>query len=420
MHAGLEVADVFRDGADRFLAQYGPMLFREQRQVLRDVVRCRTAELGGHVQECDDCGHQRIQYNSCRNRHCPKCQAMVRAKWLQQRESELLPVPYFHVVFTLPHELGPLALQNKRVVYGLLFQAAAQTLSQIAAHPKHLGATIGCLMVLHTWGQNLMHHPHVHAIVTGGGLSPDGSRWIACKQGRKGKPFFLPVRVLSRVFRGKFIAGLKRAFAKGDLQFHGQLESLNEPERFEQLLTRSVRRDWIVYAKRPFGGPGQVLKYLARYTHRVAISNRRLIEQGNGQVSFRYTDYADGHSGKVMTLSSTEFIRRFLMHTLPSGFVRIRYYGFLANRYRNERLEKCRRLLGVKTGPIWQTHEAAAPAECADLSSTAQTCPACQRGNLLIIDVLPAAQPPRRPFFLVWRLPQSARFTGSSRSPPCS
>ena len=325
MRTALEVADVFRDGEARFLSEYGHTLSREQRQVLRAVIRCRTAELGGHFQQCNDCGHQRIQYNSCRNRHCPKCQAMARAAWLEKRESELLPVPYFNVVFTLPHELGPLALQNKRVVYGLLFRAAAQTLLEIAADSQHLGAKIGCLLVLHTWGQNLMHHPHVHAIVTGGGLSADGSRWIHGKQSKRRKPFFAPEKVLGRVFRGKFIDSLKRTFRSGKLGFHGRLKSLSDEAAFEQLLNKSVRHDWVVYAKRPFSSPARVLKYLARYTHRVVISNRRLVELRNGRVSFRYKDYSDDQRSKVLSLSSSEFIRRFLMHTLPSGFVRIRY-----------------------------------------------------------------------------------------------
>jgi hypothetical protein len=406
MRAPLEVADVFRDGEARFLSEYGHMLSREQRQVLRAVIRCRTAQLGGHVvQQYDDCGHQRIQYNSCRNRHCPKCQAMARAVWLEKRESELLPVPYFHVVFTLPRELGPLALQNKRVVYGILFRAAAQTLLEVAADPKHLGAKIGCLMVLHSWGQNLMHHPHVHAIVTGGGLSADGTRWIHGKQSKRRKPFFAPGKVLSRVFRGKFIGMLKRAFASGQLGFFGRLKSLGDQAAFEQLLSKAVRHDWIVYAKRPFSSPARVLKYLARYTHRVAISNRRLVELRNGRVSFRYKDYSDDQQSKVLPLSSCEFMRRFLMHTLPSGFVRIRYYGFLANRYRNERLEKCRDLLGVMSVPASTLKETQTTAENSDRVPSPKTCPACGRQSLVIIDVLSPARPLllRRPHFLTDR-----------------
>jgi len=319
---------------------------------------------------------------------------MARAQWLEKREAELLPVPYFHVVFTLPHELGPLALQNKRVMYGLLFRAAAQTLQQIAADPKHLGATVGCLMVLHTWGQNLMHHPHVHAVVTGGGLSADGSHWVSSRRpGRR--DFFLPVRVLSRVFRGKFIADLKRAFASDRLSFHGSLTPLADEAAFERFLNTAVRQDWVVYAKPPFGGPGQVLKYLARYTHRVAISSQRLLEQRDGHVSFRYKDYADGQRGKVMTVSNSEFIRRFLMHTLPSGFVRIRYYGLLANRHRDQRLDQCRRLLGIPPEPMQPPAEADHPVGVTDASLTPYVCPACGSASLKIIELLPWNGVPR-------------------------
>jgi len=415
MKSPLEVADVFREGEAHFLAEYGHTLFREQRQVLRAVIRCRTAQLGGHLQKCDDCGHQRIQYNSCRNRHCPKCQAMARAAWLEKRESELLPVPYFHVVFTLPHELGPLALQNKRVIYGLLFRVAAQTLLEVGADPKHLGAKIGCLMVLHTWGQNLMHHPHVHAIVTGGGLSADSSRWIHGKQSKRRKPFFAPGKVLSRVFRGKFIDSLKQAFRSGKLGFFGRLKSLGDEAVFEQLLDKSVRHDWVVYAKRPFSSPACVLKYLARYTHRVAISNRRLVGLQNGRVSFRYKDYSDDQQSKVLSLSGSEFIRRFLMHTLPSGFVRIRYYGFLANRYRNERLEQCRRLLGVTSEATPVIEETQTPLENSDPPSSPKTCPACGGESLAIIDVVPPTEPLllRRPHMLIHHTVNSICFDTS-------
>ncbi len=398
----LEVADVFRDGQSRFVAQYGHTLWPEQRQVLRAIVRCRTAELGGHVQRCDDCGYQRIQYNSCRNRHCPKCQALARAAWLEARQAELLPVPYFHVVFTLPAEIRPLALQNKRVVYGILFRAAAETLQEVAANPKHLGAEIGFLTVLHTWGQNLMHHPHVHCVVTGGGLVPGRARWIHCQRSRRRKKlFFAPVAILSSVFRGKFIDFLKQAFRKDQLAFHGKLAPLIQPTLFEHQLHTAVKRNWIVYAKRPFGGPDRVLKYLARYTHRVAISNQRLVELRDGQVSFRYKDYADGRQTKVMKLTSSEFIRRFLMHTLPSGFVRIRYYGFLANRDRHQRLDQCRRLLGVPTQPMQPAEEVEVPAENLPCPSPT-TCPICGRRSLVIIDIVPAFSPcpPQRPYFL--------------------
>jgi hypothetical protein len=285
----LEVADVVREHGDAFLDRYGNVLLPQQRRVLSDIAACRTATLGGHVEACDRCGHQRIAYNSCRNRHCPKCQAGAAAEWTEDRRAELLPVAYFHVVFTLPAVLGPIALQNPRVVYGLLFQAAAETLQQIAADPKHLGAEIGFLSVLHTWGQNLQHHPHVHCVVPGGGLALDGSRWIACRP-----RFFLPVRVLSRVFRGKFLARLRAAFEQGKLSFHGRLAALADPVEFRRRLAASARTEWVVYAKPPFGGPEQVLKYLARYTHRVAISNHRLLAQEGGKVTFRWKDYVNG------------------------------------------------------------------------------------------------------------------------------
>jgi hypothetical protein len=406
MRDTLEVADVFRDGEPRFLAKFGRMLRTEQWQVLRAVMRCRTAALGGHVQRCDGCGHQQIQYNSCRNRHCPKCQAMARAAWLEKRESELLSVPYFHVVFTLPHELAPLALQNQRVVYGILFQAASQTLLEIAADPKHLGARVGCLMVLHTWGQNLMHHPHVHAIVTGGGLSPDGSRWIHGRRPKSGKSFFVPVKVLSRVFRGKFIALLKEAFASEKLGFYGQLKPLGDLAAFEQLLNKAVRHDWVVYAKRPFSSPVCVLKYLARYTHRVAISNQRLVGLSDGRVSFRYKDYASPQQDKVMTLDTSEFMRRFLMHTLPKNFVRIRYYGFLANRHRQQRLDQCRELLGMPSQPSERAANDVVPTEEGDQTQqSCPVCPVCERGKLVIVDLVDPTVPlrPRRPHMLTPR-----------------
>jgi hypothetical protein len=305
---------------------------------------CRTAALGGHVQRCLDCGHQRIAYNSCRNRHCPKCQALARAHWLERQVQHLLPVEYYHVVFTLPTALSALVQANARLLYEVLLQAAAQTLRDVAANSKHLGARVGILLVLHTWGQNLHYHPHVHIVVTGGGLSCNRQgavdaepRWVACRPG-----FFLPVRILSRVFRGKFLERLRQAFDRGQLIFP---TALTGPKAFAHWLTPLYRQEWVVYAKPPFGGPEQVLKYLARYTHRVAISNQRLLSVMDGQVTFRYKDYADERRHKTMTLSTEEFLRRFLQHVLPRGFVKIRHYGLLAPRGRNERLALCRRLL---------------------------------------------------------------------------
>ena len=376
----LETAEVFRMHGDEFLMQYGANAV--QRKALRAVMKCRTAALGGHVEACDRCDHRRIAYNSCRNRHCPKCQGLACAQWMEARAAELLPVPYFHLVFTLPTALGPLALGNPRIVYGLLLQAAAETLSEVAADPKHLGAEIGFLSVLHTWGQNLLHHPHVHCVVPAGGIAPDGKRWIRCRKG-----FFLPVRVLSRVFRGKFIAGLKRAWAGG---------RLTPPARtsLERLLDQVVRHDWVVYAKRPFGGPRQVLKYLARYTHRVAISNQRLISLRDGRVTFRWKDYARGGRSRCMTLTAGEFIRRFLTHVLPTGFMKIRHYGFMANRFRAAKREQCRRLLHVPiaTAPDESTSLTGEESPYGDVDLRAPRCPHCDDGRMHVIQEL---LPPR-------------------------
>jgi hypothetical protein len=342
----LEVADVIRRYGAGFLDRYGSRLSAVQRQALRDLARCRTAALGGHVEHCLDCGQERIAYNSCRNRHCPKCQALARACWLDQQAQHLLPVDYHHVVFTLPAQLGEVALANPAVVYDLLMRSAAATLREVAANPKRLGAAVGVLLVLHTWGQNLHHHPHVHGVVTGGGLSCDekggiaGSpRWVACRPG-----FFLPVRVLSRVFRGRFLAGLRAAIDAGRL---GLPAALAEPAARAAWYASLYAREWVAYAKRPFGGPERVLKYLARYTHRVAISNARLLDVRDGRVTFRYQDYADAHRPKAMTLDADEFLRRFVQHVLPKGFVKVRHYGLLANCQRQARLAVCRRLLLV-------------------------------------------------------------------------
>jgi hypothetical protein len=384
----LEVADVFRAHRDAFLNHYGDTLSSEQRRVLRDIAACRTAVLGGHVEECDRCGHRQIAYNSCRNRHCPKCQATAAAEWMEGRESELLPVEYFHVVFTLPAAIGPIALQNPRVVYGLLFQAASETLRQLAVDPKHLGAEIGFLAVLHTWGQNLQHHPHLHCVVPGGGLSPDGSRWVSCRPG-----FFLPVRVLSRLFRGKFLALLKAAFDSGKLSFHGQLATLAEPAEFRRTLAGTANTEWVVHAKPPFGGPEQVLKYLARYTHRVAISNYRMIRMEGDQVEFLY----DEGKQKTMKLKAVEFIRRFLLHVLPAGFVRIRHYGLLANRVCREKLELCRALLAALTTPQpVEAEPVPGPKEAVEGRPEPHACPACGEGRMVIVETLLANPGDRR------------------------
>jgi Putative transposase/Transposase zinc-binding domain len=345
----LEVGDMLRTHGQAFLERHGVHLSPGQRRVLKELALCRTAALGGHTECCAGCGHERMSYNSCRNRHCPKCQAATRAHWLEREACSLLPVEYYHMVFTLPQALGPLALQNPRVLYDLLFRSAWDTVRELAADPHYLGATVGLLAVLHTWGQTLCHHPHLHCVVTGGGLScavngqvAERPAWVACRPG-----FFLPVRVLSRLFRGKFLAGLRAAYAAGRLSFHGKLADLAEASAFAAWLGPLYAQAWVVYAKAPFGGPEQVLKYLARYTHRVAISNSRLVSLEAGQVAFRYKDYADDRQEKVMKLAVDEFIRRFLQHVLPSGFVKIRHYGLLANRYRAARLQVCRQLLRV-------------------------------------------------------------------------
>lgn len=380
----LEVADVFRGEAESFLRRSGKHLSIAQKRAFAAISTCRTAALGGHVVACDHCDHQRISYNSCRNRHCPKCQALTRAQWLERREAELLPIPYFHLVFTLPPEIANLAPQNKRLLYGMLFEAASRTIAEVAANPRHLGAhNVGILAVLHTWGQNLMHHPHLHCVVSGGGLATDGQRWVASKS-----YYFLPVRVLSRVFRRNYCQLLRHAYDQGQLEFHGQLAPLGDKRAFQKLLATAISREWVVYAKRPFGDPSCVLKYLARYTHRVAIANSRLVRYHAGRVTFRYKDYADHGRTRLMTLSGSEFIRRFLMHVLPKGFMRIRYFGYLANRQRQEKLAHCRGLLAAATAPppVPDTSPAPPPPHAANEEHDEQVvCPACQQGALRIV-----------------------------------
>jgi hypothetical protein len=361
-----EVADVIRLFGDALLAA-GPVS-PARRRVMRALVACRTARLGGHVEACDACDYRRVAYNSCRNRHCPKCQGSRQAKWLDDRAKDLLPVEYFHVVFTMPEELAAIALQNKRVVHGILFAASAATLRAIAADRKHLGAEIGFLSVLHTWSQDLRHHPHVHCVVPGGGLGPDGS-WVACRPG-----FFLPVRVLGAMFRGKFVAQLRAAFDRGELRFQGALQQLSDRAAFAELLDCMMQKSWVVYSKPPFGGPVQVLKYLARYTHRVAIGNRRILAIDDSGVTFRWRDRANANRSRTMKLSGVEFLRRFLMHVLPRGFPRIRHYGLLGNRKRATKLAACRLLLGA---PMPAPAAAVVPCEVADVR-----CPVCRSGRL--------------------------------------
>ena len=381
----LEVADVFRRYGAAYRLQHGASLAVAQRRVMTAIESCRTAVLGGHLERCDQCGHERNAYNSCSDRHCPKCQSLARAEWLEHRRSELLDTQYFHVVFTLPEQIAPIAYQNKKVVYGILFRATAETLRTIAADPKHLGAEIGFFAVLHSWGQNLLHHPHLHCVVPGGGLSADATQWISCRPG-----FFLPVRVLSRFFRRLFLEYLLQAFDAGKLQFFSSLKPLRERAAFLRHLAPARQMKWVVYAKRPFAGPEQVLDYVGRYTHRVALSNNRLLDIDQGKVTFRYKDYRHDGQQKTMTLDAEEFIRRFLLHVLPDGFQRIRYYGFLGNRYRKEKLSRCRQLLGMAAC------EPPAPEasqdyrdRCEELTgSSLWECPVCHQGRMAVVAIL--------------------------------
>jgi Putative transposase/Transposase zinc-binding domain len=386
--AALEVADVFRRHGDAYRRAHDGHLGRVERRVMSAIALCRTAALGGHAESCADCGFVRYAYNSCRNRHCPKCQGRARAAWLAARQAELLPVPYFHVVFTMPAPAAEIAFQNKQTVYAILFHTAAETLRRIGADPKHLGAEIGLVAVLHTWGQTLQHHPHVHCVVPGGGPSRDGARWIACRPG-----FFLPVRVLSRLFRRLFLDELRAAFDAGQLGFFGDLADLVKPADFVGRLRNLRSVEWVVYAKPPFGGPEQVLAYLGRYTHRVAIANSRLVGLTGSDVSFRWKDYRHQGKAKLMVLAADEFIRRFLLHTLPDGFHRIRHYGFLANGHRAAKLALCRELLAAAS-----IIEPATPTEPKEAASAFDRCPCC--GGAMVTFAILLRPSPRRPPFL--------------------
>jgi hypothetical protein len=394
MRPALEVADIFR-GCPQYRQTHADGLSRAQRRAMSAIELCRTAALGGHVEQCDACGHQRITYNSCRHRACPKCQSLARAQWLEHRQAELLPgVEYFHVVFTLPEPIAMIAYQNKKALYDMLFRTSAETLRTIAADPKHLGAEIGFITVLHTWGQNLQHHPHVHCVVPGGGIAPDGEHWIACRPG-----FFLPVRVLSRLFRRLFLEQLRHAFDTGALHFYGQLEPLADIQAFSAFLAPAAQAEWVVYAKPPFGDARHVLDYLGRYTHRVAISNNRLVSFDDGHVTFRWKDYKHPDTTKTMTLEANEFIRRFLLHVLPDGFKHIRSYGVLANCHRAARLATCRSLLGVVAPP----DEMPDPTE--DYRDRYQRltgrslrdCPVCGNGHMVCIETFLSGALPRAP-----------------------
>lgn len=391
---GLEVADIFRQIGPDYRQRHADHLSRGQRRAMGAIERCRTAALGGHVERCDQCRHERVAFNSCRNRHCPKCQALTRAQWLQDRMADLLPVEYFHVVFTLPQQIAAIAYQNKAVVYDLLFRATAETLRTIAADPKHLGAEIGFIAILHTWGQNLAHHPHLHCVVPGGGITPEGTRWKSCRPG-----FFLPVRVLSRLFRRLFLGYLRAAFDSHRLEFHTALAALHGPNAFAAYIAAVASLDWVVYAKPPFGGPDRVLEYLGRYTHRVAIANSRLVAFDDGQVTFRWKDYRRDSRQGLMRLQADEFVRRFLLHILPDGFQRIRHYGVLANRRRAIKLAQCRQLLHIPPADAAPTP---APDDYRDryqrlTGVSLRSCPQCLSGQMVCVQTLLPWKTPRGP-----------------------
>jgi Putative transposase/Transposase zinc-binding domain len=377
----LEVADLVRSAGRNFIERNRCWLNRLHLKVLTAIERCRTAALGGHLDQCVRCGHRAISFNSCRNRHCPKCQANARDRWLEARQRELLPTRYVHVVFTLPHELAPLALQNKRVMYDLLFRISAETLLEIARDPKHLGAEIGFFSVLHSWNQKLEYHPHVHCVVPAGGLAPDHTHWVPSQ-----RKFFLPGDVLAEVFRGKFREALEEAFAKGELGFHGSMKTFARPKVFAQLLRLTFRKKWVVYLKRPFGGPEHALRYLGCYTHRVAISNHRLVSFADDQVTFRWRDSRHGNKRRLMSLHVNEFLRRFLLHVLPPGFVRIRHFGFLSTRNRSKLLPVCLQLLEASSPePVRETCRAE------QQTHPSWLCPRCQ-DRMLQIECFTALQ----------------------------
>jgi hypothetical protein len=374
----LEVADIFRVYGKAYRQTH--RLSDRQLRVMRDIEACRTASLGGHMTQCDHCGAQEGRYHSCRNRHCPKCQTLAKVKWVEARQQELLPVPYFHCVFTLPHRLNALAQDNPRVLYGLLFQNASETLQTFGRDPKWLGGELGITMVLHTWNQVLESHIHVHCVVTGGALTPDHDRWIATKR----RDFLFPVKALSKVFRSKYLSALEKVYQQGELQFTGPLQPWREPKGFERLVDALFKQDWVVYAKAPFGSASHVLSYLGRYTHRVAISNNRLVAFQDGQVSFQWRDARRGHTLQTQTLEAAEFIRRFLLHVLPRGLMRIRHYGVLGNRCRRAQLSACRVLLG-QLEPIARQPESVAVVMRRLTGIDIDRCPHCQKGRLEVI-----------------------------------
>ncbi|MBN1545710.1 MAG: IS91 family transposase [Syntrophaceae bacterium] len=389
MKRSLEVADIFRLHGPAYRQVHGMPL--RQLRAMRAIEVCRTAELGGHVDECDHCGQLRISYNSCRNRHCPKCQSLDKERWLIARKKDLLPTAYFHLVFTLPEEVKPLALRNQKVVYALLFKAVSETIKELTEDSKHLGAKVGFIAILHTWSQNLMDHPHIHCIVTGGGLSTDGKRWVPCKE-----DFFLPVKVLSRLFRGKFLNYLKEAYAKRKMNFPGKIAPLKDKRAFNRLLEGLYEKDWVVYCKPPFSNAEKVMEYLGRYTHRVAISNDRLVKLEGAQVTFQYRDRNNDNKVKRMTVDASEFIRRFLLHILPDGFMKIRHYGILSNRNRKSKLAQCRKLLGVHCKEE-NTETVKEPWQDVLVRVTGvdpRICPVCGKGKMVLKQILnPSATP---------------------------
>jgi hypothetical protein len=380
---GLEVADVFRQHGPAYRESH--RLPRNHLRVMRAIEVCRTAVLGGHKDKCDHCGHLEISYNSCRNRHCPKCQTLRKERWIEARSEDLLPIEYFHVVFTIPSELNPLVSMNQRIMYDLLFRSVSETIEKLANDPKHLGATVGVTGILHTWGQNLMDHPHIHCIVTGGGLSPDGSHWVSCRKG-----FFIHVRVLSALFSRKFLGLLEKSFESGDLVFPGSISYLKELRAFKSFKGHLYHKKWVVYCKPPFDGPKGVLQYLGRYTHRIAISNNRILDVQGGNVSFLWRDYADNNHKKTMTLKADEFIRRFLLHVLPARYVRIRHFGLLANRRRKDNIALCREFLGTgKTVTKEKIRQETWQEQLRRISGIDVTiCPVCQKGRMFTIELL--------------------------------
>ena len=382
MRGPLEVADIFRSHGPGYREVHGHEMSLRHLRAMRAIEACRTAELGGHVEECDHCGTLRISYNSCRNRHCPKCQCLDKERWLEARKKDVLPTPYFHLVFTVPEGLRPLVLRNQDALYGILFKAASETIKELPKDPKYLGAEVGFIAILHTWSQTLMDHPHLHCIVTGGGLSPDGKKWIPCK-----KDFFIPIQVLSRLFRGKFLAYLKEAREKGKLVFPGNVAHLKEDQPFKAMLDDLYGQEWVVYCKPPFSSAETVMDYLGRYTHRVAISNNRLVKMEEDQVTFQYRDRSKNDTIRLMTLNTSEFIRRFLLHILPDGFMKIRHYGILSNRNRKTKLAQCKRLLGLDCP--WEHEKESWQDLLARITGIdPRICPCCGKGKMVLKQVL--------------------------------